>query len=118
MPATSRPAADLQVFKAEFFKALANPIRIKILEILVTGERSVQELQVVLELDQPVVSQHLALLRAKNIVVSTKDGTTVRYAVCDPAIADLLEVARTIFNNHLISTQALLKQLGREARRL
>jgi ArsR family transcriptional regulator len=109
-------SGPLQIFKAEFFKALAHPIRIRILEILVRGERSVHELQEALELDQPTVSQQLAVLRAKNIVVARKTGTAVRYTVRDPAIGDLLEVARRIFDNHLIGTQTMLRELRRESR--
>ena len=111
------PSGQLQAFKAEFFKALAHPIRIKILEILLVGEKSVQELQQVLDLDQPVVSQQLAVLRAKNIVEARKEGTTVVYTVRDPLLRDLLDVARRIFNKHLIGTQAMLRELKREARR-
>ncbi len=110
-------AEQLQIFKAEFFKALAHPIRIRILEILVRGGRSVQDLQQALGLDQPTVSQQLAVLRAKNIVEAHKEGTGVRYTVRDGSLRDLLEVTRRIFDNHLIGTQAMLKQLRREARR-
>ena len=110
------PAA-LQAFKADFFRALAHPIRIRILETLGEGERSVQELQAALRLDQPVVSQQLAVLRAKNIVTSRKVGTTVRYALSDPLITKLLSVAREIFNNHLVDSQSMLKELQREARK-
>ena len=110
------PAA-LQAFKADFFRALAHPIRIRILETLGEGERSVQELQGALDLDQPVVSQQLAVLRAKNIVTSRKVGTTVRYALSDPLITRLLSVAREIFNNHLVDSQSMLKELQREARK-
>jgi DNA-binding transcriptional ArsR family regulator len=108
---------QLQAFKAEFFKALAHPIRIRILEILVRGERSVHELQEALELDQPTVSQQLAVLRAKNIVEARKDGTAVRYTVRDASLRDLLEIARRIFDNHLIGTQTMLRELRREAQR-
>jgi DNA-binding transcriptional ArsR family regulator len=111
------PRPALQVFKAEFFRALAHPVRIRILEILGSGERSVQELQQALKLDQPVVSQQLAVLRGRNIVTPRKVGTTVRYAVSDPLITKLLAIAREIFNNHLVGTQSLLKELKREARR-
>ena len=52
---------ELQLFKAEFFRALAHPIRIRILEILSIGDRSVQELQDTLQLEQPLVSQQLAV---------------------------------------------------------
>ena len=107
----------LRAFKADFFRALAHPIRIRILETLGVGERSVQELQSALDLDQPVVSQQLAVLRAKNIVTSRKVGTTVRYALSDPLITRLLSVAREIFNNHLVDSQSMLKELQREARK-
>jgi DNA-binding transcriptional ArsR family regulator len=108
---------SLQVFKADFFRALAHPIRIRILETLDAGERSVQELQQELDLEQPIVSQQLALLRAKNIVVPRKVGTTVRYALSDPLVTRLLAVAREIFNHRLVDTQSMLKELRREARR-
>ncbi len=107
----------LQVFKADFFRALAHPIRIRILETLGGGEHSVQELQQALGLDQPVVSQQLAVLRAKNIVIANKVGTTVRYALSDPLVTRLLSVAREIFNNHFVDTQSMLRELRREARR-
>jgi DNA-binding transcriptional ArsR family regulator len=109
-------AGQLQIFKAEFFKALAHPVRIRILEILVRGGRSVNELQKALEVDQPTVSQQLAVLRAKNIVETSKEGTAVRYTVRDPAVRELLDAARRIFDNQLIGTHAMLRQLRREAR--
>ncbi len=111
------PSTDLQSFKADFFKALAHPIRIRILELLRSRDRSVQELQALLDLDQSTVSQQLAVLRAKNIVTARKEGTTVRYAIRDALVADLLDVARRIFNNQLTGTQTMLRQLRREARR-
>lgn len=107
---------ELQVFKAAFFKALAHPVRIRILELLVRGERSVQELQEALGVEQPVVSQHLAVLRANNIVAGRKEGVSVRYAVRDPQVGDLLDVARAIFHNQLTGSQSLLRQLRREGR--
>ncbi|MEQ1729953.1 MAG: metalloregulator ArsR/SmtB family transcription factor [Vicinamibacterales bacterium] len=110
-------AGDLQHFKAEFFRALAHPVRIEILEVLLRGERSVQELQEALGLEQSVVSQQLAVLRTKNIVSGRKAGTSVRYTVRDPLIGDLLKVARQIFNNHLVGSQGLLRELQRQARK-
>ena len=110
-------SGDLQIFKAGFFRALAHPVRIRILEVLVNGERSVQELQEALGLEQPVVSQQLAVLRSNNIVSGRKEGASVRYAVRDPLIGTLLGTARQIFNNHLIATRDLLHQLTREGRR-
>jgi DNA-binding transcriptional ArsR family regulator len=108
---------ELQAFKAAFFRALAHPVRIRILELLIKGEKSVQELQEILEVDQPVVSQQLAVLRSTNIVTGRKEGVSVRYTVRDPLIADLLGIARRIFNNHLVGTQDLLRQLQREHHR-
>ena len=108
---------QLQAFKAEFFRALAHPIRIRILEILTQGERSVHELQEALGLDQPTVSRQLAVLRAKNIVDARKEGTAVRYTVRDAAVGDLLAITRRIFDNHLIGTQAMLRELRRQSRR-
>ena len=110
-------AARRYAFKAEFFKALAHPLRIQLLETLVAGERSVQELQQALGVGQPIVSQQLAVLRARSVVETRKGGTTTRYAVRDALIGDLLEVARRIFNNQLTGTQAMLRDLQRERRR-
>ena len=113
----SAPTGSLQAFKAEFFKALGHPVRVRILEILVGGERSVQELQEDLDLEQPVVSQQLAMLRAKNIVRARKEGSTVRYTIRDASIRDLLAIARRIFDNQLIDSQTMLRELRRERRR-
>jgi ArsR family transcriptional regulator len=77
----------------------------------------VQELQQALGLEQPIVSQQLAVLRSKNVVTPRKQGTTVRYALSDPLITKLLTVAREIFNNHLVDSQTMLRELQREARR-
>jgi DNA-binding transcriptional ArsR family regulator len=105
---------ELQTFKAAFFKALAHPVRIAILERLVQGDRTVHELQEALGLEQPVVSQQLAVLRTSNIVAGRKAGVSVRYTVRDPLVGDLLVVARQIFNNQLAGSQHLLRELRRE----
>ena len=105
---------SLRIFKAEFFKALAHPARIKILEMLRAGEVRVTELQEGLQIDPSGVSQHLSILRHKNIVESRKAGTTVYYRVCDAEVFELLDVARRIFNNQLINTRSTLEQLEEE----
>ena len=110
------PTPSLQAFKADFFRALAHPVRIRILEILGGGDRTVQELQQILGLDQPAVSQQLAQLRAKNVVNARKAGSSVTYALSDPLITRLLQVAREIFNNHLRDTQTMLRALQKERR--
>ncbi|MCL5997247.1 MAG: metalloregulator ArsR/SmtB family transcription factor [Chloroflexi bacterium] len=105
---------SLRRFKAEFFKALAHPIRIAILELLRAGEMSVNELQTKLEIESSSVSQQLAVLRSRNIVETRKEGTTVHYRVRDPQVFELLDVARRIFNADLINTQSMLEQLEEE----
>ena len=110
-------AGELQTFKARFFRALAHPTRIRILEILVRGERTVQELQTALSIDQPLVSQQLAVLRNQGIVSARREGASVHYALRDPLVGALLDVARRIFNNHLDNSQGLLRELHREGRR-
>lgn len=100
---------NLQQFKAEFFKALAHPMRIRILEVLCDGEKSVNELQTILGSEGSAVSQQLSVLRAKNLVNTVKEGTTVVYSLRDPSIKDLLTVARQIFDNHLVESISLLK---------
>ena len=110
------PSPELQVFKADFFKALGHPVRIRLLEVLRRGERSVQELQAALDLDQSTVSQQLAVLRAKHVVVARKEGTTVRYAVRDARVGDLLDLARGVFNAQLTGSHTMLKALRQESR--
>lgn len=112
------PVSDnLQTFKAEFFRALAHPVRVRILEALIRGERTVGQLQRELDLEQSLVSQQLGILRAKNVVAPRKHGTSVYYTLRDPLLGELLDVARRIFDNHLVGTQDLLRQLQREKKR-
>ena len=112
------PSPQLQTLKAQFFRALAHPIRIRLLEVLVARtDASVQELQRTLGIDQPIVSQQLARLRTSGIVVSTKAGTSARYAVADPLLGDLLRIAKQILNRHLVGVQSLQRELEREGGR-
>ncbi|MBO0999661.1 winged helix-turn-helix transcriptional regulator [Bacillus sp. SD075] len=103
---------EMQQFKAEFFKALAHPLRIKILELLVEGDKNVNEIQNLIGSEGSAVSQQLTVLRAKNIVTGTKDGNRVIYSLRDPMIIELLNVARQIFNNHLVDTISMLDKFN------
>lgn len=103
---------DLQQFKADFFKALAHPLRIRILELLADGDKSVNEIQSLLGSEGSAVSQQLAVLRAKNIVAGTKDKNRVIYSLKDPMIIEILQVARQIFNNHLIDAITMLDKIN------
>jgi DNA-binding transcriptional ArsR family regulator len=103
---------EMQQFKAEFFKALAHPLRIKILELLAEGDKSVNEIQSLAGSEGSAVSQQLTILRGKNIVTGTKEGNRVIYTLRDPMIVDLLAVARQIFNNHLVETINMLDKFN------
>ncbi|MNM44908.1 putative HTH-type transcriptional regulator [compost metagenome] len=105
---------DIQQFKSEFFKALAHPMRIRILELLSEGEKTVNEMQAILGSEGSAVSQQLAVLRAKNVVNSVKEGTSVIYSLRDPLIQDLLAVAKRIFDNHLVNAISLLEEIRSE----
>ncbi|CAG7644008.1 ArsR/SmtB family transcription factor [Paenibacillus allorhizosphaerae] len=105
---------EIQQFKAEFFKALAHPLRIRILEVLCEGDKNVNELQAILGTEGSAVSQQLAVLRNKNVVSGTKEGTSVIYSLRDPLIKDLLKVAKQIFDNHLVDAISLLENIRNE----
>lgn len=102
---------DLVTFKAEFFKALASPLRIRILDELRNGELTVTELRLRLGVELTNVSQQLTILKSKNIVVGRKAGSNVYYSCRDPAIFKFLDAAKEIFNNHLINVKDMLDAL-------
>jgi DNA-binding transcriptional ArsR family regulator len=100
----SRP---LYQAKAEFFKALAHPARIRVLELLSEREHSVGEMLPEVGIEPAHLSQQLAVLRKLNLVVTRKDGLTVYYSLVSPQVAELLAVARRILTE-VLSTQAEL----------
>jgi DNA-binding transcriptional ArsR family regulator len=108
---------ELSAFTAEFFKALAHPLRIKILDALRHGEIGVNDLSARLGVEQSTLSQQLAVLRNRNIVEGRKEGQSVFYSVRDPAIFLLLDEAKKVFNNHLIDIRDLLSQLAPAGRK-
>ncbi len=108
---------ELGRFKAEFFKALAHPLRIAILDTLRGGESTVNELSAKLRVEQSTLSQQLAVLRGRDIVTGRKEGLNVFYSVNDPTVFKLLDVARQIFNNQLISIQGMLSEMAPSAGR-
>src|SRR5690554_3608146 len=106
---------NTQQFKADFYKALAHPMRIRILEVLSEGDRNVNELQNILGSEGSAMSQQLSVLRNKNVVYGIKEGTTVVYSLRDPLIRDLLAVTKEIFNNHLIDAISVLEDMRSES---
>jgi len=104
----------LRQFKAEFFKGLAHPLRIRILELLGEGRLSVGQLQDAIGVPASSISQQLAVLRGRNIVVTERRGTTVIYRVRDAELFELLDAARRIFNAHLADTIEMLRLVDAE----
>ena len=100
--------------KAELFRALGNPGRIRILEQLVQGERSVGELQPLVGLEASHLSQQLGVLRRANLVVARKEGSQVFYTVRSPLMADVLATAKQLLVSSLAETRSLLADLADE----
>ena len=111
----SDDAERLRRFKAEFFKALAHPLRIRILELLRAGPLSVTQIQEATGAPASSVSQQLAVLRSRSILATERHGTTIIYRVPDPELFELLDAARSLFDIHLRQTIDLLRQTDLEA---
>ncbi|WP_263367272.1 ArsR/SmtB family transcription factor [Edaphobacter bradus] len=92
---------SLRRFKADIFQALAHPTRIAIIELLSAGELSAGILIEKLGMEQANVSQHLAVLRAKQIVANRRAGNQVFYSVRDPIILEVLALMRRYFQKHV-----------------
>ena len=108
----------LRRFKADIFQALAHPTRIAMVESLRKGELSAGRLIGLLELEQANASQHLAVLRAKQIVVGRKEGNQVFYSLRDPALVEVLDILRLYFQRNISGAKAVLAAVGRlESRR-
>jgi len=106
----------LHQLKAEFFKTLSHPLRIRILELLSEDEHSVGELLREIDVEASNLSQQLAVLRRAGLVATRKEGSTVHYALVSSQIADLLAVARSILTSVLSEQQDLLKTLRSDVR--
>jgi DNA-binding transcriptional ArsR family regulator len=99
---------QIRLFKAEFFKALSNPLRIAIIDTLRKGEHGVNEIAAALNVEQAAISTQLQTLRSKRIVKFRKEGSYAYYFIADPAIFTLLDDAAAIFRNHLIDLKDML----------
>jgi ArsR family transcriptional regulator len=108
LPAPSRPLSEI---KAELFRALAHPARIRVLELLVEGEQTVGEMAPLVGLEPSHLSQQLGVLRRARLVTTRKDGPHVVYAIRDPALVELLAVAKRLLINSLADTEDLLAGL-------
>ncbi|MET8628747.1 metalloregulator ArsR/SmtB family transcription factor [Kitasatospora sp. NPDC004669] len=99
--------APLYQLKAEFFKTLGHPVRIRVLELLSEREYAVSEMLPEVGVEASHLSQQLAVLRRSNLVIARREGSTVYYRLTNPQVAELLRVARTILGG-VISGQAEL----------
>ncbi|MFI6409911.1 ArsR/SmtB family transcription factor [Streptomyces sp. NPDC050548] len=97
--------------KAEFFRMLGHPVRIRVLELLQEGPMPVRELLAAIEVEPSSLSQQLAVLRRSGIVASRREGSTVVYALASGDVADLMRVARRILSDVLAGQNELLAQL-------
>ena len=82
--------------KAEFFRTLGHPARIRVLELLSERDHAVHELLDAIAIEQSNLSQQLAVLRRAGLVVQRREGAAVVYAIAVPEVRDLLLAARTI----------------------
>lgn len=107
---------SLRHFKANIFQALSHPTRVHIVELLHDGERSAGWLIENLGVEQANASQHLAVLRTKQVVVSRKEGNQVFYTLRDPLIVDVLDLMKRYFQTHLRESLAMLEAVREQDR--
>ncbi|HET6952031.1 MAG TPA: metalloregulator ArsR/SmtB family transcription factor [Acidimicrobiales bacterium] len=111
LPELNRPLSEV---KAELFKALAHPARVRALEVLADGERTVSELQPLVGIESSHLSQQLGVLRRAGLVSTRREGSSVIYALRDPLVADLLALAKRFLLASLAHTRDLLADLTAE----
>jgi ArsR family transcriptional regulator len=104
----------LRVFKASIFQALSHPTRIAILEVLRDGEVSARTIQEKLSIEQANLSQHLAILRSRQIVKNRKDGNQVFYSIRNPVLLEVLDIMRRYFQTNLADAIKMLEEVDRE----
>ena len=108
---------ELRVFKAKLFQGLAHPTRIAIVEALGEAELPAGKLIEQLKLEQANASQHLAVLRARQVVVSRKSGNQVYYSLRDPVLKQILVLLREYFYSQLSESATLLKEIKKDKKK-
>ena len=101
--------------KADFFKALAHPSRIRILERIAEQEVCVCELVDELGLEQSNLSQHLAVLRKQHIVTCTKVGLKTNYRIKHPEVLEILQKVQAVLTSQLMESEALMRHMAEAA---
>src|SRR5258708_4321106 len=105
----------LRAYKASVFQALAHPTRIAIIEVLRIGELSTRAIQERLGIEQANLSQHLAILRSRQLVLNRKDGNHVFYSLRDPVLTEVLDIMRRHFQAYLADAVQMLGEIDTEA---
>src|SRR3954466_14789484 len=108
----SGSSVPLSHVKAELFRALAHPARVRVLEVLANGERSVGELQGLVGIELSPLSQQLGVLRRAGLVTTRRERSSVFYDVRDPLVVELLSVAKQLLLATLTETRDLLADLA------
>ena len=106
----------LREYKASLFQALAHPTRIAILESLRDGELAAGAIQERIGVEQANLSQHLAILRSRHIVLNRKEGNQVFYSLRNPVLIEVLDMMRRYFHAHLSEEVQLLDEMAAEPR--
>lgn len=101
--------------KAELFRTLGHPVRIRVLELLLDGSRPVHELLAEIDIEPSSLSQQLAVLRRSGLVTSSRDGSTVLYTLSSPEVAELMAAARQVLATVLSDREGLLSELRASA---
>jgi ArsR family transcriptional regulator len=97
--------------KAEILKALAQPTRLKILELLRNGERCICEIVPAINGEQSNISRHISLMQKSNLVTTRKDGVKVMVKVSDPKIFDLLDRVSSILRTRMNEQSRLIRAI-------
>jgi DNA-binding transcriptional ArsR family regulator len=105
------PSVPVYQAKAELFRTLGHPVRIRVLELLGDGAMPVRELLAEIDVEPSSLSQQLSVLRRAGLVTSSRDGVLVTYALSTPDVADLLSAGRRILGSVLADRGGLLVQL-------
>ena len=106
----------LRSYKANIFQALSHPTRIASLEVLQEGELPAGAIQEKLGLEQANLSQHLAILRSRQIVTNRKEGNQVFYSLRNPVLIEVLDIMRRYFHTNLSEAIEMLGEVEAEGR--
>lgn len=103
---------DIYQMRAEIFKVLGHPTRLKLLDLLKEGEKCVCEICPEMEMEQPNISQHLALLKERGIVDSRKEGLKVYYWIVNKEIFKVIDCVNKVIKKRLSTVKSMLSSIA------